>query len=223
MSAHSPPSKTYTVHVPVAFALITLGGFALLIDVQLAAYLFENRPPGMVRKCIGMSEIFGYGYGTALAVLTIFVLDPSRRRFLPRFAAASVAASVCAHLGKMTIVRLRPRNPELENFTGTVLDTFRDWFPLLASDSEFQSFPSGHTANAVAMMLSLMWLYPRGRYLFPLFAVLAACQRVQSQAHFVSDVFFGAALGYIVALLVLSSRTDRWFKRWEKVGNSESA
>ncbi len=97
-NSDSRRARLYTVHVPVALALAMLGGIALLIDVQVAAYLFQNRPPGLVRKFVGMSEIFGHGFGTALVVVTISFLDPSRRRFLPRFAAASVAASICAHV-----------------------------------------------------------------------------------------------------------------------------
>lgn len=222
MSSPNPPSILFTVHVPIVVGLVGLGALALSIDVQVARYLFENRPPGFIRKLVGMSEVFAHGYGTLIAVLAIYTLHPSRRGYLPRFAVACIAASVCAHIGKMSLVRLRPRNPELADFTGTWADTFGEWFPLLSYSAEFRSFPSAHVANGVGMMLALMWLYPRGKVLFPFLLVLAAAQRVQSAAHFVSDLFWGAAVGYVAAQFILSSKTNGWFERWE-VGRAAEA
>jgi membrane-associated phospholipid phosphatase len=61
-----------------------------------------------------------------------------------------------------------------------------------------QSLPSAHAATAVGLALALAALYPRGRWLFASFAVLAGLQRIEAQAHFASDVLAGAAVGCMV-------------------------
>jgi membrane-associated phospholipid phosphatase len=62
-----------------------------------------------------------------------------------------------------------------------------------------QSFPSSHAATAAGLAVALAALYPRGRWLYLTFAMLAGLQRIEAQAHFASDVLAGAALGCIVA------------------------
>ena len=80
-----------------------------------------------------------------------------------------------------------------------------------------QSFPSGHTATAVGLAFGLAWLYPRGRWLFAVFALLAAAQRVGSSAHYVSDTLAAAAMASVVAGVCLSERgSGRWFTRFEQ-------
>jgi undecaprenyl-diphosphatase len=79
--------------------------------------------------------------------------------------------------------------------------------------SKMQAFPSAHTATAFGLAIGLTWLYPRGRWLFATFAVLVACQRIQSGAHFLSDTFFGAALGCVVAAVCI--KYVKWFDRFE--------
>ena len=49
-------------------------------------------------------------------------------------------------------------------------------------------------------------LYPRGRWMFALFAALAMLQRVDAQAHYCSDVLAGAAIGLALAAAVQNSR-----------------
>jgi len=121
-----------------------------------------------------------------------------------------------ADLLKLCILRIRPCQ---FNFDGPVWTTFNQWFPLFGIGSSGQSFPSAHTATAVGLAAALTWLYPRGRLLFPLFAMLVGCQRIASGAHFLSDVLVGAAAGCVVAQLVLQFGVlpecfDHWEARW---------
>lgn len=67
------------------------------------------------------------------------------------------------------------------------------------------SFPSGHTATAVAGAIVLSSFAPR---LAPLFAVLAAAvaySRVYVGVHFPLDIVGGAAIGAVTALLLLAT------------------
>ena len=66
-----------------------------------------------------------------------------------------------------------------------------------ALDTDLHSFPSGHTATAVGLAISLD-ADPRGRWLFAVFAALASLQRMTAGAHYLSDSLFGAALACLV-------------------------
>jgi membrane-associated phospholipid phosphatase len=95
--------------------------------------------------------------------------------------------------------------------------TFRGWLPLTSAGGAGQSFPSGHTAAAVGLALGLCWVYPKGRLLFPLLAMLVACERINDGAHFLSDTLCGAAVSSLVALGFLAAGPiARWFAHWEQ-------
>lgn len=68
----------------------------------------------------------------------------------------------------------------------------------LQMKSDFQSFPSGHAACAVAAALTLAVLAPRYRFPLLLGALLVALARVLTVAHYASDVVGGAALASLV-------------------------
>ncbi|MEV4441136.1 phosphatase PAP2 family protein [Streptomyces sp. NPDC049577] len=57
------------------------------------------------------------------------------------------------------------------------------------------SFPSGHTAAAVAFTTAVALTWPRAGALCAVPAALVAAERVHSGAHYPSDVAAGAALG----------------------------
>jgi membrane-associated phospholipid phosphatase len=61
--------------------------------------------------------------------------------------------------------------------------------------------PSGHSATAFSLAFCLSKLYPRGRVLWFSFALLLASSRIMVDAHYLSDVFAGAALGWLIAKL----------------------
>lgn len=77
-------------------------------------------------------------------------------------------------------------------------------FPGLVS--EYQSFPSGHTATSVAAAIALSTLTPRWRLFGVGFALVIGFSRIALNAHFLSDVLAGAAVGALSAGLV-----TRWF------------
>jgi len=178
------------------------------------------RLPGDLRRVISLSEVFGHGTGLLLIGLTVVVLDPTGRRRAVRLLTIAFTGGMLAALAKGMVARTRPNHSEL---TGAVAETFQAWLPLGSTDYAAQSTPSGHAAQAVAMAAALAWRYPRGRSLFIFFAVLACTQRIVAGAHFLSDVFWGAAIGLSVAALMLDSRAlGRFFDRWESKRATET-
>ena len=193
-------------------ALLALAGvLALMIDLPLARWVAAGHCPDELRKICGLAEVFGHGFGVAAIVLTIYVLDPVHRRMLPRVLAASLGSGIVANCFKLLVARTRPHRFELTDQVG---QTFVDWLPLWRAGSANQGFPSSHTAVAVGLAIALVALYPRGRRLFPALAVLAALQRIVVNYHFLSDVFWGAAVGALFGGLcigqsVIAKRFDR--------------
>ena len=195
---------------------------ALLVDVPMARYAGTHSLLGDLRKVLDVSEVFAHGLGILMILITAAVLDPSNRPHLPRVAACAYGAGLVVQVVKHLIPRLRPNTCDT---SADVLSTFLPWSTLALEEidslgsSAIQSFPSGHTATAVGLAFGLAWLYPRGRWLFAFFAVLAAAQRVQSSAHFVSDTLAAAAIGCLTAGLVLREHgLGHWFARLEAGG-----
>ena len=83
-------------------------------------------------------------------------------------------------------------------------------FHFLRYGAKFASFPSGHTTTSVAAAVAFSILFPRYRWAFIAFAVLIAFSRIVLEAHYVSDVLAGAALGAAVAALVGLRLCGRW-------------
>ena len=183
-----------------ALAAITLP--MLVLDVPVARWPMDSLVPGDLRRIFNWAEVFAHGYGVALIGLTVFVLDRAERRKLPRLLASAYVAGILANLVKLAVARVRPRYFDLAE-GGGVVETFIGFVPLLFgsdpryhSGFEIQSFPSGHTATAVGFAIGLTRLYPRGGWLFFSFAALAAWQRIDVQAHYVSDTVAAASLGF---------------------------
>lgn len=206
-------------------ALLTLAVFATFsVDLPVAMKLRHwndqtspsfNRTIHAYLGYFDVFEPFGHGIGVVLVLLTLHQLDPARRWAMPRVLACAMASGGAANLLKMMLARTRPNSLPLD-FTGSVWETFGQWFPVLRNTSDFQSFPSAHTATAAGMAVALVWLYPQGRFLFTLLVILVGCQRIVAGAHFPSDVLAGAATGSLVATLFLYvGRLPVWFDRWE--------
>ena len=195
------------------FALAGL--LALWADVPIAQFCHnlrvEDKWPGDLVRLFNMSEVFGHGLGVLLILLSVFVLDPKHRRAVPRLALAAYGSGLTVNCIKLLIARWRPHSFDFSG--GSVWDTFGGFMVFGAGGGRMQSFPSAHAATAVGLAIALTWLYPRGRWLFALFALLVAFQRIQSGAHFPSDTLFGAAIGCLVATLCINHL--RWLDRFE--------
>lgn len=216
---------SYGYLFPVSLAL--LGWLAFRWDVQIVAQVHGWRGTNpewfdTLKHICDLSEAFAHGQGVFMILVGIFFIDHLHRRCVLRIAVCAVFSGGLAVLIKSLIVRVRPLV-----FLPTYLDggsgsTFGEWFPLLSTDMssyEFQSFPSGHTSTAVGLAIGLAWRYPQARWYFISLALLASCQRLFAGAHYVSDLFFGAAIGSAVGLICVGSGSVGLFlTRFEQSG-----
>ncbi|MGA2033551.1 MAG: phosphatase PAP2 family protein [Thermoguttaceae bacterium] len=176
---------------------------ALSIDCSLSQWCVARKCPSFLHGVLEPFAAFGDAAGTFVVLFAIHRLDPSRRRRLWWVLACVLLSALAANGAKTLLARTRPQNFD---FHYGVCTTFGRWLPV---KNVSQSLPSGHTATAAGLALALMALYPRGRRLFLLLAVLVACQRIESGAHFLSDVLSGAGVSCLTVACCL--RLDRWF------------
>ena len=206
-------------------ALFVFGALAALpFDVRLAEFFMSDPLPGELRSFIHKSEFFGHAYGILGIVFTIYLVAEPLRRHLPRLLCTAFAAGLACDVVKTLFHRVRPVDfsfaAEEATFKGISFlhaETLGQVF-----DSQFHSFPSAHTATAVAFAIALGQLFPKAGRWFLFLAGLCAVSRFDGGAHFVSDTFVGALLGYSVAFWMLNSRrVDEWFNALEhRVFNS---
>lgn len=219
----STPGRSYgwtrsRVLVP---ALLIVGAVVVLpLDFVVGRWAAAGECPGVFRELFEAVEPFGNGNGVFYIVLALLALDWGRRRMIPRILATAFGAGLAADVVKLVVERTRPC---AYAFDGTIWDTFGRLFPLTGAGSGGQSFPSAHTALAVGLAVALAWNYPRARWFFFTVAAVVGVQRVTGGAHYLSDAFFGAAVGWVVAIFTLhTGRLAAWFDRFEAEGEKDS-
>ncbi len=70
----------------------------------------------------------------------------------------------------------------------------------------YASMPSGHATTAFSVLAAFACLWPRGRTMLLIYALLIAASRIVVRAHYPTDVAAGALVGIVGVLLV-----RRWF------------
>ena len=154
--------------------------------------------PGDLAKAVQLAEVFAHGSGIIAILGTLFWLDIPRRKLLLYPMVTCLSAGIIANGLKLVFTRIRPHADN----NLTALD---NWMPLFSGkflDATHRSFPSGHSATAVGLAIGLSLVYPQGKYLFVLFALLACLQRIVSESHFPSDVLAGIVIALCSSLII---------------------
>ncbi|HET6423464.1 MAG TPA: phosphatase PAP2 family protein [Planctomycetaceae bacterium] len=203
--ALSPAAATRLGTFSVPLILIALGILCLPIDIPVAQFCLQTQFPRTIVDLLKNAEAFGHSAGVGMIVLTVLFLDPQGRTRAINAMLCAITAGMSANVIKLCIGRLRPH--QLLTAPDDLATTFTGLFRFAAGGSAHQSFPSAHTATAIGLAVALSAAYPRGRIWFFVMAALVGMQRVQTSAHFPSDVFAGAATGWIAAQLILAWRS----------------
>lgn len=152
--------------------------------------------PGDFRAFFQCMGFFGHGTGCFIAVSLIWSLDRKNKIAIPLVIGSALLTGAITTVLKILVHRPRPFVDE--SIIGDSVTISEAVF-----HNFLQSFPSGHTALAFALAMSLSLLYRQGKPVFLLFAALVAIQRVISQNHFPSDVIAGALVGVVSAQTML--------------------
>jgi undecaprenyl-diphosphatase len=130
----------------------------------------------------------------AAAGLLALMPGRPRRAALLGVAAVGVASASANLIGKKLVRRRRPHRAEDSPFPGRHV-------PM----PESASFPSGHTASAVAFAAAVGPVLPVSTVPLGLLAVAVGYSRVHTGVHYPGDVIAGALLGTGAAAVVLAT------------------
>ncbi len=138
---------------------------------------------------------YGQALCTVIAAVLVIQLDPHHLRdwhpahpVVP-LVVATFGVSLLAMIIKRLTGRVRPARDNAGKFLG----------PTWKHANYRESFPSSHSANAVAMSAVLAMHYPAAAPTFWTLAIACAVLRYLLDAHWPSDVLGGIALGYLAA------------------------
>ena len=193
----------------LAGVLLFLFPVSFFFDLEIANACRRKGLPGELKRIVNLSEVFAHGYGIAGIILTLLILLPSLKKKLFRVAACAAIPGIVVTVAKVVFARMRPNSID-EKLPESVWQTFEGFCPFLTSgdhhlllDRSLQSFPSGHSTAAVGFAIGLSWLFPRGKWAFATFAILAIAQRINCGAHFLSDTIAGAFIAVVICTMIL--------------------
>ncbi len=180
----------------------------MCIDLPLAVWLRANRSD-LIKAIFETITFFGRSelYLIPTAIFFIFfrkTRQKNARKSLFIFSTVAVSG-ILVDIIKVIAGRFRPVlyfNRGLFGF---------DFFRI---DSDYLSFPSGHSATAMSFMVALGRLFPEFRYFFYVAGIVIASSRAVITAHYLSDVLVGGLIGVMTAILLY----NRFFR--ERVVNS---
>jgi membrane-associated phospholipid phosphatase len=121
--------------------------------------------------CLGGSQWRGHGEGIVVPL-----------------AAAPLVAGGLGMFVKRLLSRVRPGHENAGKFLG----------PTKGHANFRESFPSNHSATAMALSVGLSYLYPPAAIVFWTLAVVTGLLRYLLDAHWPSDVLGGLAFGYVI-------------------------
>ena len=188
--------RPLALRVTVALA-ITLGFLVVPAAADQWAYVHASHRNLYDLDWARLLRLMGWWPTWGLMALTLWLHErgsaatapEANRRALLVAGSPAVAGLLCEVL-KLLIRRERP-----ESGAGEWL--FRAWDDRTYSTAGLAT-PSSHTMVAFGGATMAARLFPRARWVFYMLAWGCAATRVLSHAHFVSDVTFGALLGWAV-------------------------
>jgi undecaprenyl-diphosphatase len=132
---------------------------------------------------------YGQSACTPVVFVLIWQMDPNHFRAALPVGVAVAATSVLVMILKRLLGRVRPGRENAGRFLG----------PSFKHSNHRESFPSSHTACAMALSAMLAHAYPTGAATFWTLAIICAVLRYVLDAHWPSDVLGGAIVGLAIA------------------------
>lgn len=204
----------YTASSPLAWNRsdwITAGwiaggtGMFIALDEEINS-TFKNNRSIYTEKLMDVFEPFGNGNFAIPALATVYFLshfheNEKAKRTALIATEGFLITSLYATILKYSFGRHRPR-------TGNSSTSF-DGF---TTNRNYNSFPSGHTSTAFAIATVVANQYEKTPYIKPIsygIAALTGLSRINYEAHWASDVFLGAALGYFTSKTLLRLHNNK--------------
>jgi membrane-associated phospholipid phosphatase len=176
--------------VPIVLSAASLASFVLERLGYLTALALEFK--GDIKRETRWLAQYGQSICTPVAALLVWDFGQPREAIVILVAVG--ATSLTCAIVKRLSGRVRPGRENAGKFLG----------PSLRSGNYREAFPSSHSACAVALSTVLVGLFPGGANVFWSLAITCALLRYLLDAHWLSDVLAGCAIGYLVAHAVMT-------------------
>ena len=167
-------------------------------DAVVAEALLPVSKDPVVRALGAVSDLSDqepiYAGGAIVVAFGIATRDVKTVHGGSRILAAHLFATALRGIVKQVVVRTRPDFAASEGYRLAPGEQNRD--------SEYSSFPSGHTAGAVAVAMATARVWPNSRRAGSILAIIASGMQVLRSKHYVSDIAAGAAIGFAAEAMI---------------------
>jgi membrane-associated phospholipid phosphatase len=179
--------------MPVVFIvstiLLVMAGLLMWLEWRGVRTTLELPFKGDIKRETAFLAQYGQSVATPVAAWLVWCSDPPKWKIPLAIILPVLIASLTTTAIKRVCGRIRPRHENAGKFTG---------FSLKHANHR-ESFPSSHSACAMALTWALIPWYPQAMVVFWVLAVITAGLRYVMDAHFPSDVLAGSAAGLMVA------------------------
>ncbi len=218
-----PKAKIHPIAFPISLCLIVFGCILLFIEIRHTDDIMRMLKLSDMDDFFILGKLFASTAGIILATMLIFALDPRRHEVFPRIIIGSYVAGAVNILFKIIFNRERPQYDRKKDYIAEVpLDEMGQFFVgiregnhSLLIDSQYWSFPSGHSCVAGFFMLGYCTYYPQARWVFVTIAVLCMGSRIMGEDHFTSDTFVGLGVGML--LWIAFEKVTIFERGWRRV------
>jgi membrane-associated phospholipid phosphatase len=173
----------------VLIILIVLCLVLMLLERAGAPTTLRLTFKGDVKRETAFLAQWGQSICTPLAALIAWQFDPTHWKPWAAILIAGTASSLLVYVVKRLLGRVRPNRERAGQFLGF------SW----RHENWRESFPSSHSACAIALTVVLAHLYPQAAATWWGLGITCATLRYVLDAHWPSDVIGGVAMGYAIA------------------------
>jgi membrane-associated phospholipid phosphatase len=183
------------VPIIVIASLFLLSFIMIVLEARGLATTLKLTMKGDVKRETRLLAQYGQLVWTFLTALLIWQLDSRWWKIGWALWTAVIGTTTFAFFIKRLSGRIRPDRENAGKFTG----------PSFGHQNYRESFPSSHSASAIAYSVVMAAAYPHAAVTFWTLGIICAVLRYIMDAHWPSDVLAGIALGYLGGFLAVNT------------------